>query len=39
LVNKSNVSALYLAEKSEHAQSAAYIRAFIEAWEIQNPSE
>jgi ankyrin repeat protein len=39
LVNKSNVSALDLAEKSEHSQSAAYLRAFIQAWELQNPSE
>ena len=39
LVNHGNASALDLAEKAEHAQSAFYIRAFIEAWEIQNPTE
>ena len=39
LVNHGNASALDLAEKAEHAQSAFYIRAFIQAWEIQNPME
>ena len=39
LVNHGNASALDLAEKAEHAQSAFYIRAFTEAWEIQNPTE
>lgn len=39
LVNHGNMSALDLAEKAEHAQSAFYIRAFIQAWEIQNPTD
>jgi len=39
LVNHGNATALDLAEKAERAQSAFYIRAFMEAWEIQNPTE
>ena len=39
LVNHGNASALDLAEQAERAQSAFYIRAFTEAWEIQNPTE
>ena len=39
LVNHGNASALDLAETAQRAQSAFYIRAFIEAWEIQNPTE
>ncbi len=39
LVNHGNATALDLAEKAERAQSAFYIRAFLEAWEIQNSSE
>ena len=37
LVNNANASALDLALHSDHQQSAFYIRAFIEAWFIQNP--
>lgn len=37
LVNHGNASALDLALAKEHAQSAFYIRAFTEAWYIQNP--
>jgi ankyrin repeat protein len=37
LVNQSNTSALDLAVKNDRQQSAFYIRAFIEAWFIQNP--
>jgi ankyrin repeat protein len=39
LVNDGNASALDLAITAEHEQSAFYLRAFIEAWHIQNPSE
>jgi ankyrin repeat protein len=37
LVNNANVSALDLALSKDHQQSAFYIKAFIEAWFIQNP--
>jgi ankyrin repeat protein len=37
LVNSANVSALDMALSKEHHQSAFYIRAFTEAWFIQNP--
>lgn len=37
LVNSANVSALDMALSKDHQQSAFYIRAFIEAWFIQNP--
>ena len=37
LVNSANVSALDLALSKDHQQSAFYIRAFTEAWFIQNP--
>jgi ankyrin repeat protein len=39
LVNDGNASALDLAITSDHQQSAFYIRAFVEAWQIQNPTE
>ena len=39
LVNDGNVSALDLAVSAEREQSALYIRAFINAWHIQNPTE
>jgi ankyrin repeat protein len=39
LVNDGNASALDLAITSDHQQSALYLRAFIEAWQIQNPTE
>jgi ankyrin repeat protein len=37
LVNSANVSALDMALTKDHQQSAFYIRAFTEAWFIQNP--
>jgi len=37
LLNNGNASALDLALRSDHQQSAFYIRAFIESWYIQNP--
>jgi ankyrin repeat protein len=37
LTNHGNATALDLALLSDHQQSAAYIRAFIESWFIQNP--
>jgi ankyrin repeat protein len=37
LVNSANVSALDMALAKDHQQSAFYIRAFTEAWFIQNP--
>ena len=37
LVNNGNASALDIATSKDHQQSAFYIRAFIEAWFIQNP--
>lgn len=37
LVNTANVSALDMALSKDHQQSAFYIRAFTEAWFIQNP--
>lgn len=37
LVNSANVSALDMALSKEHHQSAFYIRAFTQAWFIQNP--
>jgi ankyrin repeat protein len=37
LVNSANTSALDLALSKDHQQSALYIKAFIEAWFIQNP--
>jgi ankyrin repeat protein len=37
LVNNANVSALDMALSKDHPQSAFYIKAFIEAWFIQNP--
>jgi ankyrin repeat protein len=37
LVNSANVSALDMALSKERHQSAFYIRAFTEAWFIQNP--
>lgn len=37
LVNSANVSALDMALSKDHQQSAFYIRAFTEAWFIQNP--
>ena len=37
LVNNANVSALDMALFKDHQQSAFYIKAFIEAWFIQNP--
>ncbi len=37
LVNHGNASALDIAVSKDHAQSAFYIRAFIESWYIQNP--
>jgi ankyrin repeat protein len=37
LVNNGNASALDLAIVGDHQQSAFYIRAFTEAWFIQNP--
>ncbi len=37
LVNHGNATALDLALRTEHEQSAFYIRAFIESWYIQNP--
>jgi ankyrin repeat protein len=37
LVNNGNASALDMALSNDHQQSAFYIRAFIEAWFIQNP--
>jgi uncharacterized protein len=37
LVNQGNASALDLALTADHAQSAFYIRAFTEAWFIENP--
>jgi len=37
LVNSANVSALDMALSKERQQSAFYIRAFTEAWFIQNP--
>jgi ankyrin repeat protein len=37
LVNSANVSALDMALSKEREQSAFYIRAFTEAWFIQNP--
>jgi uncharacterized protein len=39
LVNDGNASALDLALSKGREQSALYIRAFIEAWQIQNPEE
>jgi ankyrin repeat protein len=39
LVNDGNASALDLAITSDHQQSVLYLRAFIEAWQIQNPTE
>ena len=39
LVNDGNASALDLAITAEREQSAFYIRAFIESWHIQNPTE
>ena len=39
LVNHANESALDMAVKGDHAQSAFYLRAFIESWFIQNPIE
>ncbi|BDU58306.1 hypothetical protein LMORI2_12880 [Limnohabitans sp. MORI2] len=37
LVNHQQLSALDIALSKEHTQSAFYIRAYIEAWFIQNP--
>jgi ankyrin repeat protein len=37
LTNQDNLSALDIALSKDHQQSAFYIRAFIEAWFIQNP--
>ncbi len=37
LANSDHTTALDLAVRTEHAQSAFYIRAFIESWFIQNP--
>ncbi|MEN9618566.1 MAG: hypothetical protein RL406_803 [Pseudomonadota bacterium] len=37
LINNGNASALDLALRVDHQQSAFYIKAFIEAWYIQNP--
>jgi len=37
LVNSANISALDMALSKDHQQSAFYIKAFIEAWFIQNP--
>jgi len=37
LINHSNASALDLALRVDHQQSAFYIKAFTEAWYIQNP--
>ena len=37
LVNNGNASALDLAVRVDHQQSAFYIKAFTEAWYIQNP--
>ena len=37
LVNNGNASALDIATSKDHQQGAFYIRAFIEAWFIQNP--
>ena len=37
LVNQGNASALDLALSADHQQSAFYIRAFTEAWFIENP--
>jgi len=39
LVNDGNASALDLAITFDREQSALYIRAFIESWHIQNPTE
>jgi ankyrin repeat protein len=37
LVNNGNASALDIATSKDHQQGAFYIRAFTEAWFIQNP--
>jgi ankyrin repeat protein len=37
LVDSANASALDMALTKDHQQSAFYIRAFTEAWFIQNP--
>jgi ankyrin repeat protein len=39
LRNQANASALDLALTAEHHQSAMYIRAFMEAWEVQEIKE